>query len=307
MKNPFQFITFAVAFSITVGTAHGGLLDQLKSVVTTTNSPAAAVAALSQDQVVAGLKAALSKGVSNAVVTLGHSGGFLTNAAVKIPLPGKLAAVESALRLAGQGELTDNFIASMNHAAEQAVPLAAGVFGDSISQMSIADAKGILSGTNDAATQYFKRTTQTNLFAKFYPVVQKATDSVGVTAEYKTMMAKFSSVNTLSSMFGKSSPVALNAIDIDTYVTHKALDGLFKMVAVEEKKHPRQPPRALDGLVEDSVRFCHQINPSPSWGRGAHPFTALNIARHFARCSSCSTMRGGYLDFDRSSGFSHGC
>jgi hypothetical protein len=240
MKNPFQFITLAVAFSITVGTAHAGLLDQLKSVVAT-NSPASAVAALSQDQVVAGLKAALSKGVSNAVVSLGHTGGFLTNAAVKIPLPGKLASVESALRLAGQGELTDNFIASMNHAAEQAVPLAAGVFGDSISQMSIADAKGILSGTNDAATQYFKRTTQTNLFAKFYPVVQKATDSVGVTAEYKTMMAKFSSVNTLSSMFGKSSPVALNAIDIDTYVTHKALDGLFKMVAVEEKNIRANP------------------------------------------------------------------
>ena len=250
MKNLFKFIALNFALISVNGTAHAGFLDQLKSVVTTTNSPAAAVAALSQDQVVGGLKAALSKGVSNAVVSLGHTGGFLTNAAVKIPLPGKMAAVESALRLAGQGELTDNFIASMNHAAEQAMPVAAGVFGDAISQMSIADAKAILTSTNDAATMYFRRTTQMNLFAKFYPVVQKATDSVGVTAEYKAMMGKFATVNTLGSMFGKSSPIPLNATDIDTYVTHKALDGLFKMVAVEVENIRANPLARTTDLLK---------------------------------------------------------
>jgi hypothetical protein len=250
MKTLFKLITLNVALIIAGGTAHAGFLDSLTSALNATNGAAAAVAALPEDQVVAGLKQALGKGVSNAVVSLGHSGGFLTNAAVKIPLPGKLASVESALRLAGEGQLTDNFIASMNHAAEQAVPVAAGVFGDAISQMSIADAKGILTGTNDAATQYFKRTTQTNLFAKFYPVVQKATDSVGVTAEYKAMMGKFSSVNTLGSLFGKSNPVKLNPTDIDTYVTDKALDGLFKMVAAEEENIRANPLARTTDLLK---------------------------------------------------------
>lgn len=250
MKNSFKLVPLGLVLLIAGGTAHAGLLDELKSVVTTTNSPAAAVSSLSQDQIVGGLKEALSQGVSNAVVTLGHDGGFLTNAAVKIPLPGKLQSVESALKLAGQGQLADDFVASMNHAAEQAVPVAAGVFGDAITQMSVADAKGILTGTNDAATQYFRRTTQTNLFARFYPVVQKATDSVGVTANYKAMMNKFSSVNTLGSLFGKSNPVKLNPADVDTYVTDKALDGLFKMVAAEEKNIRANPVARTTDLLK---------------------------------------------------------
>jgi hypothetical protein len=250
MKTLFTLVTINIALLLICATAQAGLLDELKSVVGSTNNPTAAVAALSQDQVVAGLKAALSTGVSNAVVSLGHNDGFLTNVAVKIPLPQKLQSVETGLRLAGQSQLVDNFIASMNHAAEQAVPVAAGVFGDAISQMSIADAKGILISTNDAATEYFRRTTQTNLFAKFYPVVQKATDSVGVTAEYKAMMGKFATVNTLGSLFGKSNPVKLNPADIDTYVTDKALDGLFKMVAAEEENIRANPVARTTDLLK---------------------------------------------------------
>jgi len=250
MKILFRRITLTVALVLASSRAHAGFFDSLKSALTTTNSPAAALTALSEEQVVGGLKQALSQGVSNAVLSLGHSGGFLTNAAVKIPLPGKLQSVETALRVAGQGQLADNFIASMNHAAEQAVPVAAGVFGDAISQMSIADAKNILASTNDAATQYFRRTTQTNLFAKFYPVVQKATDSVGVTAEYKTMMAKFAAVNSLGSLFGKSNPVPLKTTDMDAYVTSKALDGLFTMVAAEEKNIRANPLARTTDLLK---------------------------------------------------------
>jgi hypothetical protein len=250
MKSPFKFIVVAL---ITAGfTAHAGFFDALKSTLTTTTNSTAttAVSALSSDQVVAGLKQALSKGVSNAVVSLGHNDGFLTNLNVKIPMPEKLQTVEKALRLAGQNKMADDFVASMNHAAEQAVPVAAGVFGDAIQQMSISDAKGILTGPDDAATQYFQKTTQTNLFAKFYPVVQKATDSVGVTAEYKAMMNKFASVNTLGSFFGKSSPVKFDAADIDTYVTNEALDGLFKMVAAEEKNIRANPVARTTDLLQ---------------------------------------------------------
>jgi len=250
MKRLFNALALGFAVITAGGSAHADLFNDLKSALTTTNSPASAISSLSQEQVVGGLKEALSLGVSNAVASLGRNDGFLTNLNVKIPMPGKLQSVEKALRLAGQGQTVESFIGSMNHAAEQAVPVAAGVFGDAISQMTMADAKAILTGTNDAATMYFRRTTQTNLFAKFYPVVQQATDRVGVTAEYKAMMAKFSSVNTLGSMFGKSSPGRLDAADIDTYVTHKALDGLFKMVAVEERSIRANPAARTTELLK---------------------------------------------------------
>lgn len=227
-----------------------GFLDTLKSTLTTTNPSVAAAAGLSTDQVTAGLKEALGQGVSNAVMSLGHSGGFLTNMAVKIPLPGKLQSVESALRLSGQGALADDFVASLNHAAEQAVPVAAGVFGSAIQQMTIADAKAILTGTNDAATQYFRRTTQTNLYTQFLPIVQKATDSVGVTAQYKAMMAKFDTANSLGGLFGSKSKITFDAADIDSYVTKRALDGLFLMVAAEEKNIRANPAARTTELLQ---------------------------------------------------------
>jgi hypothetical protein len=250
MKTLFKLIMFNVAIITASSVAHAGFFDQLKSTLTTSNSAAAAVSSLPEDQIAAGLKEALGQGVSNAVASLGRNNGFLTNVNAKIPLPEKLQQVEKALRMAGESQLADQFIASMNHAAEQAVPVAAGVFGDAIQQMSIADAKGILAGPDDSATKYFQKTTQTNLFAKFYPLVQKATDSVGVTAEYKAMMDKFTSVNTFGSLLGKSNPVNLNTADIDTYVTDKAMDGLFKMVADEEKNIRANPVARTSDLLQ---------------------------------------------------------
>lgn len=250
MKISIHLPILLTALTVVFNNAHAGLLDQLKSTLATTNSPVAMAAGLSEDQIASGLKQALGKGVSNAVSSLGHSDGFLTNLNVKITLPKKLQSVESVLRMAGQSQLTDQFIASMNHAAEQAVPVAAGVFGDAIQQMSIADAKAILTSTNDAATQYFKRTTQTNLYTKFLPVVQKATDSVGVTAQYKAMMSKFESANTLGSAFGSKLGVKFSEADVDDYVTHRALDGLFTMVAAEEKNIRANPVARTTDLLQ---------------------------------------------------------
>ncbi|NOS69485.1 MAG: DUF4197 domain-containing protein [Verrucomicrobia bacterium] len=228
----------------------GGPLDFLKSAVSNTNAATVAGTALSQDQVVNGLKEALGKGVERAVASLGRTNGFLTNMNVKIPMPAKLQSVEKGLRAAGQGKLVDDFVTSMNRAAEQAVPTAAAVFGDSIKQMSIADAKGILGGTNDAATQFFRRTTQTNLHAKFFPLVQKATDSVGVTASYKQMMSKFTTAGSLGGLFGGKSSVKLDAADIDSYVTDRAMDGLFKVVADEEKSIRANPVARTSDLLQ---------------------------------------------------------
>jgi hypothetical protein len=238
--------------------AHAGFFDRLTTALTTNSSPAvsavstaAAAGGLSQDQMVGGLKEALGKGVERAVNSLGHDGGFLSNPNVKILMPEKLQKVESVLRLAGQGQMADDFIGSMNHAAEKAVPVAAGVFGDAIKQMSMTDAKGLLSGAPDSATQFFRRTTQTNLQAKFYPLVQKATDSVGVTARYKEMTSKFTALNTVGSLFSKkSSAPLLEQADVDAYVTDKAMDGLFKMVADEEKNIRANPVARTSDLLQ---------------------------------------------------------
>jgi hypothetical protein len=198
---------------------------------------------LSQDQVVQGLKDALAKGLQEAIAGLGHDNGFLTNLNVKIPMPEKLQTVEKALRAMNQEKYVDDFVTTMNHAAEQAVPAAASVFADALKQMSIDDAKAILSGPNDAATLYFQKTTQTNLYAKFYPIVQKATAQTGVTAAYKNLMAKAnvgSGLGSLGSALG-GSLLDKDTMDVDAYVTNKALDGLFKMVAAEELQIRQNP------------------------------------------------------------------
>lgn len=197
-----------------------------------------------------GLKEALGKGVQNAVKGLGHEGGFMTNLNVKIPLPEKLQKAEAALRLVGQGKLADDFVASMNHAAEQAVPVAARFFSDAVKQMSFTDAKAVLAGPNDAATQYFRKTTQTNLFNSFLPIVKTATEKVGVTSSYKKMVGQIGAAQSLGSMFGGKTPALLGQADLDDYVTNKALDGLFLMVAEEEKRIRENPLARTTDLLQ---------------------------------------------------------
>lgn len=180
-----------------------------------------------------GLKAALTKGVRFAVDDLGRKNGFLENPEVKIPLPKSLKNLEKGLRFAGQGERVDSFVESMNRAAENAVPVAVDVFVGSIKQMTFTDAKNILfSGEDDAATQFFRRTSEDTLRSKFRPIVEDFTSEVGVTQQYKQMVDKAG----FMAMF-----IGDDAKDLDGYVTDKALDGLFYMVAQEEKKIRKDP------------------------------------------------------------------
>ncbi|MCX6922970.1 MAG: DUF4197 domain-containing protein [Verrucomicrobia bacterium] len=246
-------VTLTLVFSH--GVIQAGLLDALGFGKTATNAtsalPAALTASLSQDQVVQGLKEALGKGVQQAVSRLGHEGGFLTNVNVKIPMPEKLRTVDKTLRALKQDKLADDFVTTMNHAAEQAVPEAAGVFAEAIKGMSIADGKAILVGTNNAATQYFRRTTETNLYAKFLPIVKQATDQTGVTSTYKQLMAKAEAANSFGSFgsFGRSL-LGVENIDVDAYVTNKALDGLFTMVAEQEKLIRENPAARTTALLQ---------------------------------------------------------
>ncbi|HWX21056.1 MAG TPA: DUF4197 domain-containing protein [Candidatus Binatia bacterium] len=212
----------------------------------------ATIANLSQDQMVRGLEDALAKGLQQAIARLGHDGGFLTNVNVKIPMPEKMQKVENALRAMKQDKLADDFVTTMNHAAEQAVPEAGSVFADTLKQMSIQDAQSILTGPNDAATRYFQKTTQTNLYARFYPIVQKATEKTGVTAAYKNLMDKANvgqGLGSLGSALG-GSLLGKDSLDIDAYVTGKAMDGLFKMVAEEEQQIRQNPVARTTDMLQ---------------------------------------------------------
>jgi hypothetical protein len=180
-----------------------------------------------------GLKEALTQGVRNAVDDLGRRNGFLDNARVSIPLPKNLQRTERALRAAGQGRRVDEFIEAMNHAAEEAVPVAVDVFLDSVRQMSFNDARQILfSGQDDSATQFFRRTSEQRLRDEFRPIVERFTEQVGVTQKYKQMMGRYGFLGRV---------VGQDGSDIDGYVTEKALDGLFLLIADEERRIRRDP------------------------------------------------------------------
>jgi hypothetical protein len=219
--------------------AAAGFLDFLKSSAKSTNAAAVASAAaaggLSQEKLVAGLKEALAKGVQTAVTNLGRPNGFLTNANVRIPMPENLKRVEQTLRKLKQDYLADEFVGTMNRAAESAVPEAAAIFADAIKQLTLEDAKALLNGPEDAATQFFKKTGEKRLQEKMLPIVQTATTQAGVTGAYKQLTSKAG----IATAF-----IAVpTAGDIDQYVTQKASDGVFKMIA-EQEKLIRQNPAA---------------------------------------------------------------
>lgn len=190
--------------------------------------------ALSNKQIANGLKEALVKGADYAVAELGKDGGFTNNAALKIPMPDKLKKVESILRKLGQDKYADQFVNTMNSAAEQAVPLSLNILKTGIQNMTVDDAKNILNGSNDAATQYLKRVGSQQLRSEISPIVKQTMAKAGVTKVYKTMYDKMG-------FAGKY--LNLDDYDIDEYVTTKTMQGLFVKIAEEEKKI-RDNPKA---------------------------------------------------------------
>ena len=237
-----RMVPWMVAGYVAVASAHAGWLDFLKKEAgsTTSNAPSP-VAQLSADEIASGLKDALAKGAEKAIGNLSKTDGFLKNLDVKIPLPDSLAEIERGLRLLGQQKYADEFVATLNHAAETAVTEAGPIFGDAIRQMTVADAKQILGGGDDAATQYFRKVGESHIQEKMLPVVKAATEKTGVTAAYKSFIGKAGFAVVLSNK---------KDLDIDAYVTQKATDGLFKMIAVEEKEIRKNPMARTTDLLK---------------------------------------------------------
>lgn len=173
----------------------------------------------------AGLKEALNKGITKQVSKLTATDGFYKNNAVKILMPDELQKVDKALRAMGMSNLADEGIKSLNRAAEDAVKEATPIFVNSIKTMSIADAKTILMGKDTAATNYLQKSTSSALYTKFSPVVQQSIGKVGADKVWTSIITKYNKLPLVS----KVNP------DITDYVTKKAMDGVFKMIAVEEK------------------------------------------------------------------------
>ena len=196
--------------------------------------------AVTNQEAASGLKSALEQGSSAAVDLLGKTDGFLGNKAVKIPLPGSLKKYEKLMRGVGMGKYADELILTMNRAAEAAVPEAKKLFVDAIKKMSLKDAKGILTGGQTSGTDYFKRTTSGQLREKFLPIVKSATAKVQLAETYNEYAQK-------GAQFGLVSKENAN---LDDYVTQKALDGLFYMVAEEEKKIRQNPLQAGSDIVK---------------------------------------------------------
>jgi hypothetical protein len=195
---------------------------------------------LSQKDAVAGLKEALAQGAGNAIGKLGVADGFLGNPQVKIQLPGKLQDAQKLLQMVGLGPKADELVTTMNRAAEAAVPQAQTLLVDAVKQMSVQDAKSVLSGGEDAGTQYFRRTASDRLRAQFLPIVKQSTDKLQVANQY----------NSLASQAGKLGLVNAKDATIENYVTDKALDGLYLMMANEERAIRKDPVGQASKLLQ---------------------------------------------------------
>jgi len=188
----------------------------------------------------AGIKEALAVGTERAVQSLSRENGYFGNAAVKILMPSSIQKVADVARVAGYQKQVDEFVLSMNRAAEAAAPLASRYFGDAIRDMSLGDVRGILAGGDTAATEFFRGKTNDKLYAAFKPIVSQKVSEVGATRAYKSMMGRYESVPLVG---GQS-------LDLDDYVTRKSLDGVFHMVGEEEKKIRTNPAARTTDLLK---------------------------------------------------------
>ena len=195
---------------------------------------------LSNKDTASGLKEALTRGAEVAVDQLGKTNGFMGDARVKIPLPESARAVEKMMRTLGMKKQADELITTMNRAAEMAVVEAKPILVNAVKTMNISDARSILTGGDDAATQYFKRTTSPAIAAKFLPIVKQSTAKVDLAGQYNQYAGQAAKLGLLDQ----------KDADLDSYVTQKAMDGLFLMIAEQEKSIRKDPVGSGSKLLQ---------------------------------------------------------
>jgi len=237
MKSKVLILVISLMFVVSYGhQVDAGFQDWLKD----TAKKMGGEKGLGDDEIISGLKQALEIGTGNAVTTVSQLNGYSENPKIRIPLPENVQKVEKILRATGFGNKLDEFELSMNRAAERAAPEAKTIFGDAIKQMSFTDARQILDGPDDAATQYFQDKTSDQLQVIFKPITHQAMSEVGVTGYYQSIDDKIKTIPFADRM----------SFDLDQYVTDKALNGLYLMLAEEEKKIRQDPAARVTDLLQ---------------------------------------------------------
>lgn len=219
----------------------GAMLDDLKQAGKTLLPGAEEQTSLDTSTVISGLKEALSIGSERAIDTISQTNGYLDNPSIRIPLPPQVEKAGKLMRQFGMSDLADNFETSMNRAAEQAAPEATSIVIDAIKNMSFDDARQILNGPDDAATQYFREQTSDRLTQLFRPSIEQSLDQVGSTRYYNQLSDQIASVPVVGENIN---------LDLPDYVTDKALEGLFTIIAVEEKKIRENPAARTTELLK---------------------------------------------------------
>lgn len=217
-----------------------GILSIVGALGLCASASAVGIGELSTKDTTSGLKEALTRGAEAAVSQLGKADGFLGDERVRIPLPESARAAEKMMRALGMKKQADELIETMNRAAEMAVVEAKPILINAVKTMNIADARTILSGGDDAATQYFKRTTSPAIAAKFLPIVKQATAKVDLAAQYNQYAGQAAKIGLLDKQDA----------DLDSYVTQKAMDGLFLMIAEQEKSIRKDPLGTGSNLLQ---------------------------------------------------------
>jgi hypothetical protein len=233
-------ILFAICISGT--TVSGGWVDQGKELLKQVPAGTSAVkpSSLSNTEIGAGLKEALTVGSERVVDQLGRPDGFNADSNIHIPLPASLDKVQSALRAAGLSSTLDDLELRLNRAAEAATPKAKKLFVQAIQEMTLDDVQGIYNGPQDAATRYFQKKMSAPLTKEMQPVVQESLSQVGAVQSYDTVMGKY-----------KALPFVPDAkADLTGYVVDKGLAGIFHYIAVEEASIRQNPAKRSTELLQ---------------------------------------------------------
>lgn len=240
-----ELLAFLASAAPAAAFAQGQLLDQGKNLLNQMqngNNASGKGASLSESEIGSGLKDALKVASQRVVGRVGKTDGYNGDPAIRIPLPGPLERIQGPLKSLGAGGMLDDLQLKMNRGAEQAAPKALDIFGGAIGKMSIEDARGILTGPPDAATQYFKRTTTPELTAAFHPVVDNALSNCGAVEAFSLVKTKASSIPFAGS--------EVQGFDLTDFTVGKALDGLFHYLASEEAAIRNNPGARTTDLLK---------------------------------------------------------